>query len=213
MNPATLETWAHGYERRRTGRSTVRQRPVITSLTDIAGQRSIPFIGLVEATVVQAFRRSQLPMQRIRKALEVLAAEGELEHALASLALFTDGANVLYDYAKQARDGQLRLLTVVSSGQIVFHDVIAEYLERIAFDHDRWATELIVPVTPSPLLRVSPSVASGDPIFIKGGAPLSAVYSRWRAGEAVESIATDYDVPVNDINEAIDALWPHKIAA
>jgi hypothetical protein len=30
----------------------------------------IPFIGLVEATVVWAFRRTNLPMQRIREALQ-----------------------------------------------------------------------------------------------------------------------------------------------
>lgn len=213
MNPGTLETWAHGYERQVAGRPTVKQGPVITSVEHAPGQRSIPFIGLVEATVVQAFRRSQLPMQRIRKALEVLGAEGELDHALASRALYTDGANVLYDYANSADDMQLRLLTVVISGQVVFHDLIDEYLKRITFDHDLWATELVVPVTPNPVLRVAPSVAGGDPIFMNGGAPLSAVYSRWRGGESVESIAADYGVPLADINEAIDALWSHQIAA
>ena len=79
-------------------------------------------------------------MQRIRKGLEVLAAQGELEHALASK-------------------------------QIVFHDVIEAYLARISFG-DAWATELIVPVTEHPILRVRPNVAGGDPLFMEGGAPL-----------------------------------------
>ena len=48
---------------------------------------------------------------------------------------------------------------------------------------------------------------------LRRGAPLSAVHSRWRGGESVESIAADYEVPLADINEAIDALWPHQIAA
>jgi len=69
-----------------------------------------PFVGLVEAMVVQAFRRTDLPLQRIRKAFEILASQGELDHALASKKLFSDGANVLYDYATDAHDGQLRLL-------------------------------------------------------------------------------------------------------
>lgn len=161
MNPGTLETWAHGYERQVAGRPTVKQGPVITSVEHAPGQRSIPFVGLVEATVVQAFRRSQLPMQRIRKALEVLGAAGELDHALASRALYIDGANVLYDYANSADDMQLRLLTVVISGQVVFHDLIDEHLKRITFDHDLWATELVVPVT-------------------EPGAQSRSVGSRWR---------------------------------
>lgn len=212
MSPSTLETWAHGYERRPIGRPVVRQGPVITSVRDGDDNRTIPFIGLVEATVVQAFRRSQLSMQRIRRALEVLADQGELQHALASRSLFSDGANVLYDYARREGDGQLRLLTVVSSGQVVFHDLISEYLSRIAFG-DRWATEMLVPVTERPLLRVRPTIAGGDPLFVSGGAPLSAVHSRFAAGEPAESLAEDYGVPVADINEAIGAIWPHALAA
>lgn len=214
MNPKTLETWAHGYERRPKSRKLVKQGPIITSVSPAKDQRSIPFVGLVEATVVEAFRRTGLPMQRIRKALELLAHQGELEHALASSLLFSDGANVLYNYARNEGDRQLSLLTLteVATGQYVFHDVIQRYLTRITFG-DQWATELIVPVTDRPLLRIRPSIASGDPIFLNGGAPLSAVRSRAQAGEKVESIASDYGVPLADINEALHAVWPQTIAA
>lgn len=192
----------------------VKQGPIITSVSPANNQRSIPFVGLVEATVVEAFRRTGLPMQRIRRALELLARQGELEHALASSLLFSDGANVLYDYARRKGDRQLSLLTltVVSTGQCVFHEVIQRYLTRITFG-DKWATELVVPVTERPILRVRPSVAAGDPIFLNGGAPLSAVRSRSQAGETVESIASDYGVPAADINEALCAVWPQTIAA
>ena len=151
-------------------------------------------------------------MQRIRRALEVLADQGELEHALASRSLYSDGANVLYDYARREGDGQLRLLTVVSSGQVVFHDLISEYLSRITFG-DVWATEMFVPVTERPVLRVKPTIAGGDPLFVSGGAPLSAVRSRYVAGEPDAAIAADYGVPLADINEAIGAIWPHALAA
>ncbi len=214
MNAATLETWAHGYERRPSERPVVKQGPIITSVPVVGDHRSIPFVGLVEATVVQAFRRTGLPMQRIRRALELLAHQGELEHALASSLLFSDGANVLYDYARREGDKQLGLLTlaVVDTGQRVFHEVIQQYLTRIGFG-DQWATELVVPVTDRPLLRVRPSVADGDPIFLNGGAPLSAVRSRAQAGEPIKSIADDYGVPVADIDEALRAVWPQTVAA
>ena len=92
--------------------------------------------------------------------------------------MYSDGANVLYSYADQHKDQQLRLLTltVVQTGQRVFHEVIDEYLKRITFG-DEWATELILPVTKRPLLRVMPNVAAGDALFVHGGAPLSAVQS------------------------------------
>lgn len=213
MPPTTLDTWARGYERRPPGRPVVKQGPVITALGTVgADRRTIPFIGLVEAAVVQAFRQTGLPLQRIRRALEVLIKQGELEHALASRKLFSDGANVLYDYAASENDLQLRLLTVVSSGQRVFHEVIQQYLTRITFG-DNWATELILPITTRPLLRVIPDVAGGDPVFVEGGAPLSAVRSRVAGGEPMESVAADYEVPIDDIAESLHAIWPDSRAA
>jgi uncharacterized protein (DUF433 family) len=214
MAPSTLSSWAKGYEHRFPDRATVAKGPVITSVPHRTGVGpTVPFVGLVEAMVVQAFRRTELPLQRIRKALEVLAAEGELEHPLASRRLYTDGAEVLYDYATDAGDGQLRLLTIVSSGQRVFHEVVDSYLQRIHFGDDAWATEVIVPVTRREVLRIRPEVASGDPVFIAGGAPLSAVVSRRRAGDPIDSIADDYGVPADDISEALDAVRAATLAA
>jgi uncharacterized protein (DUF433 family) len=213
MPPSTLTSWARGYQHRFPDRATVAKGPVVTATDRTADGLSIPFVGLVEAMVVQAFRRTELPLQRIRRAIEVLASEGGLDHPLASRRLYTDGAELLYDYAAEAADGQLRLLTVVSSGQVVFHDVIRDYLQRIHFDDDPWATEVIVPVTARPILRVRADVASGDPLFVTGGAPLSAVLSRHRAGESVASIADDYDVPVDDVRDAVHAVRTTQLAA
>ena len=212
MSPSTLNAWARGYRYTRNG-GDIQQGPVVTALPASGGDdRTIPFIGLVEATVVQAFRQTGLPMQRIRRALHVLAREGELSHALASRQLYTDGATVLYDYARNEDDRQLGLLTVVQTGQRVFHDVIRNYLERITFD-DRWPTSLILPITERKLLKVAPRIAGGDPLFLNGGAPLSAVHARALAGEPISSIAADFDVPADEIEEALHAIWPRQAAA
>ena len=210
MSPATLAVWTKSGPQRAMAPSDAQREPVVTALEVEKGdRRRIPFIGLIEATVVQAFRQTGLSMQRIRRALQVLERRGELEHALASQRLFTDGAEVLYDYASYSGDQQLRLLTVVHTGQRVFHEVILEYLKRIDFGDD-WATGLIIPVTKRRLLRVLPDVAGGDPLFVNGGAPLSAVYSRHRAGEPIASIAADFEVPADDIAESLNAIWPAK---
>lgn len=213
MSRSTLRTWSHGNNKTPLIGEPDECGPVNTSLARRKGdRRSISFIGLVEAMVVQAFRKRGLPLQRIRKALEVLSNEGELEHALASRKLYTDGAELLYDYAKRNQDKQLMLLTVVSTGQRVFHEVIDTYLQRITFG-EIWATELVLPVTKRPLLRVIPGVAGGDAIFVNGGATLSAVSSRVRAGEELDSIAADFGTPVDEIREALSAIWPTLSAA
>ncbi len=62
----------------------------------------MPFIGFAEAYVLSVFRRAGVPMQRIRPAVEVLSSGIGVDHALASRRLYTDGAEVLYDYASRA---------------------------------------------------------------------------------------------------------------
>lgn len=77
-----------------------------------------------------------MPLQRVRPALERLNQEMGVQHALASEKLFTDGAEVLFDYADEAGgDGAeaVRELVVVRDGQRVFAPVVDGYLQRIVF--------------------------------------------------------------------------------
>lgn len=197
---STFETWVRGYLRRPTGRKAVHGEPLVTS---VPGEGfTIPFIGLAEGMVLAAFRETGLPLQRIRPALERLRTGNELQHALASDHLYTDGAEVLYDYARAHGDKQLRLLTVVRSGQRVFHEVIERYLKRITYEGG-WAVRLILPTTDEPLLIADPERAFGQPIFIHGGARLADVRGRIRAGEDEAAVAEDYAVPLEDVQAAL----------
>jgi uncharacterized protein (DUF433 family) len=205
---ATFDTWVRGYVRRPTGRKVVRGHALLTSIP--GGRLTVPFVGLAEGVVLAAFRETGLPLQRIRPALERLEQEVGLEHALASKHLYTDGAEVLFDYAEARGDKQLRLLTVVRSGQRVFHDVIRDYLKRIEYDGG-WALRLALPITTEPLLVADPERAFGQPIFIHGGARLVDVIGRIEAGEDPEAVADDYGVPLTDVQAALAA--PTRAAA
>jgi hypothetical protein len=135
---STFATWTHGYRRRPAGRREVVGGPVLTALPR-SGVRApiIPFIGLAEGLVLAAMRRSGVPLQRIRPALERLEEEFGLAHALASQRLYTDGAEVLFDYAESADDPTAaraaRELVVVRNDQRVFNEVVAAYLQRVKF--------------------------------------------------------------------------------
>lgn len=61
---------------------------------------SIPFVGLAEAYTLRAFRAFGVPMQRFKPAIDRLSREVGLDHALASERLYTDGAEVLFDYRR-----------------------------------------------------------------------------------------------------------------
>jgi uncharacterized protein (DUF433 family) len=155
--------------------------------------------------VLAAFRRCRLPMQRIRPAVRILEEQIGLKHALASEKLFSDGAEILYDFAERYDEDEIGSLVVVRSGQRVFRSVVANYLQLISYDDTGWARSLVLPITKRPIVAVDPWRGFGQPLFLHGGAPLENVLARIRAGEPPEDVAADFEVPQEDVQEALRA--------
>ncbi|MDZ7733905.1 MAG: DUF433 domain-containing protein [Acidimicrobiia bacterium] len=202
----TFATWAHGYERRPSGRQAVRGEPILTAVKTPPRHPEIPFVGLVEGMVAAAFRRSGVSMQHMRRALQVLDNEIGIEHALASRQLYTDGASILFDYA--SAEGDDEVLTVVVTGQRVFHEIIRDYLKRITYGTDDWAERMALPITERLVVECDPTRGFGRPLFIRGGAPMDDVLDRFRAGEPLREVARDFDLRPDDVEDVIRASLP-----
>ena len=198
-------TWAEGYERRHPDRPAVKKGPMVTAFPGRRGAPRVPFIGLSEAMVLVAFRRSGLPMQRIRPAVRILQEQIGLEHALARKKLYSDGAEILYDFAERYDEDEIGSPVVIRSGQRVFRQVVDNYLQRINYDDTGWARRLVLPITERPIVAVDPWRGFGQPLFLHGGAPLDNVLARIRAGEPPEDVAADFEVPEEDVQEALRA--------
>jgi uncharacterized protein (DUF433 family) len=206
--PSTLATWAKGYVRRPRGRAEVTGAPVVTFVPpDRSGDPSIPFVGLAETLVLAAVRRSGVPMQRVRPALLTLQDELGLEHALASKKLYTDGAELLFDYGESRRDtpeGRLVLnLVVVRSGQRVFVEVIEAYLRRIDYAPDGYPRLIHVPAYEHADVVVDPMRAFGAPVFERGGARVEDVLGRFWAGESLDELSDEFGVPAEQLEDVV----------
>ena len=205
---STLATWAYGYERRRPGTSAFRAGPVITAVRpERPDEPAVPFIGLAEAYALTAFRKAGVPMQRIRPAIDVLARELGLQHALASRRLYTDGAEVLYDYVRHAGhtpEGEsARELVVVRNNQRVFNEVVDLYLRRIDFAPDGYAQLIRLPQYVAAEVTVDPDHAFGRPRFTRGGASVDDVIDLFRAGEPVNAVADEFGLSRGEVEDAI----------
>jgi hypothetical protein len=130
--PTTL-AWCTRSSRCAKLRATSASPSRITVFPRLGRQATVPFIGFAEAYVLGAFRRAGVPLQRIRPAVDVLRREIGIEHALASERLFTDGAEVLFDYAEQRDEKDLLDLVVVRTGQHQFSDLA----RRLRHDPER----------------------------------------------------------------------------
>jgi uncharacterized protein (DUF433 family) len=201
---STFASWAKGYVRRTPGRRDVHGEAVVTSFRAQPTEPSIPFIGLAEGMVLSAVRQSGVPMQRVRPALAKLQRELGIPHALASKKLYTDGAELLFEY-ENSKDasGVLGQLVVIRNGQRVFAEVIADYLKRIDYHpEDGYARLIRLPQYRSEVV-CDPTRAFGRPIFARGGVRVADVLDRFHAGESLEELSDDYGVPAADLEDAL----------
>lgn len=206
---STFSTWANGYVRRPTdGRSEVKGNAIVTALPRrTPSEASIPFVGLAEGLVLAAIRQAGVPLQRIRPALARLGEEFGVEHVLASKHLYTDGAEVLYDYAQREGDTpearSARQLVAVRKNQYVFNEVVDAYLHRVQFGPDGYAQVIRLPQYREAEIVVDARRGFGQPTFARGGARLEDVIGAFRAGEPLQVVAEEYGVPQSELEDAL----------
>jgi uncharacterized protein (DUF433 family) len=207
----TLTTWIEGYERRPSSGAPVKKGPIVTALPVRGqGQARLPFVGIAEAYVLNAFRRAGVPMQRIRPSIDWLV-NNVGPHALASKDLYTDGAEVLWHFAQQAGEGSpddqvVKGLIVPRSGQYVFKEIVEHYLKQISFGADKFADMIRLPQYGDANVVLDPHRGYGQPVFNKSGAKVVDALGPLRAGETFESVAADYGVSEAELRDALDAI-------
>jgi uncharacterized protein (DUF433 family) len=177
--------------------------PLITALDAPAGAPNIPFIGLVEGLALSAFRRAGVPMQRIRPALERLETEMGLRHALASDRLYTDGAEVLFDYGREASEEKIAQLVVVRNQQRVFAPIVQQYLRHITYGPDHWATRVRLPGYENTPVIVDPKRSFGRPVIQRVRVPVEELVDRWWAGDSIHVLADDFGLKEAEVEDVI----------
>lgn len=185
----------------------VKETPFITAVSAPPGSASVPFIGLAEAYTLHAFRSRGVPLQRIRPALDRLGREFGLAHALASERLYTDGAEVLFEYRDDIGSDVVGDLVVVRHAQPVFRDVIADYLQQVVF-YKGYTQRLPLVGYRDAELYVDPNRGFGQPVFARGGARLADALDLFRAGESLELVAQEFGVPSRQLEAALRASLP-----
>ncbi len=204
---STFQRWVHGDLRARADSRHLLASPVLTAVRSSGRGPVIPFVGLAEGLVLTAMRRAGVPLQRIRPALVRLEAELGLPHALASRRLYTDGAEVLYDYGESGEDEEAaraaRQLVVLRSGQHVLAEVVDAYLRRLQFADDGYVQLIRLPAYQVAEVVVDATRGFGQPIFVRGGARLEDALGLFRAGEQLDVVAQEYGVPLLQLEDAV----------
>ncbi|WP_353647953.1 DUF433 domain-containing protein [Nakamurella sp. A5-74] len=191
--PSTVHRWARGYTYRTpVGQVVTAVEPLITT-TGTGRLPVVPFTGLAETYVLNAFRRSGVPMQRIRPALQELSVEMGIAAALASERLKTDGSELLYHYGVENPDSPMGQLVVIRNRQAVFVEVVEQYLQTITYEQG-WVRSIALPQYRGVEVTVTPDINWGQPTVAQTGVRVADILSRVQAGEDVGSVARDFDL-------------------
>ena len=176
------------------------------------GTPVLSFTNLVEAYVLASLRRKhRIKMRKIRLALSYLEGELGSEHPLATERLESAGGSLFI-----RKYGQL--IDLPESGQTAIEEVLRPYLRRIEHDTAGLA-ERFYPVRRtadafSPkVVVIDPEISFGRPTIAGRGVSVAILVDRFAAGESMADLAEDYDLTLQQIEEAIRYGLPDELAA
>lgn len=202
-------------------RSTVRAwvrgqgdfRPLISRPDAAASELS--FINVVEIHVLSAIRRvHRVPLQRVRRALDYIQEQLGQEHPLAAVEFRTNGIDLFVRWFDEAD----QLVNLSQSGQLAMRRVLEAYLQRVDRDMAGVASRLFPFTRPGHgnghprVVVIDPRMCFGRPSIIDTGVSTEIVAERYKAGESIDDLVSDYGLERQLVEEAIRCELPAKAA-
>jgi uncharacterized protein (DUF433 family) len=195
----TIRSWIFG-QPYQTLREHKRSKPVVRMPDNKKAMLS--FSNLVEMHILDAIRSEhQIPLQKIRPAIDYLEKEFKSEHPLIDHKFETDGLELFIEkYGK--------LINISRSGQIEMKEIIKAYLKRIEYDEKGLVAKLF-PFTRKrhlddpKLIVIDPFISFGRPVVAGTGISTTIIAERYKAGESTDELAGDYHLSKYEIEEAI----------
>ena len=196
----TLRTWVTG--RSYPTKTGVKQStPLILRPDSNYGQLS--FTNLVEAHMLRVIRTvHNVPLDKVRKALDYISKELKTEHPLVEKQFRTDGVDLFIEQFKY-------LVNASRSGQLVMKQVLNNLLNRIEWDERNIAARLFPFTEPNErnstdkILTIDPNISFGKSTITGTGVPTKIVTELYDAGDSLEDIAADYNCTEVQVKIAI----------
>lgn len=195
--PSTVRRWLFGYHQ-----PGHRMAPV---LGPDRQEALLSFLDLIEVIVVAAFRQRDIPLDRLRRAHKFAADVLGLQYPFATLRFKTDGAHVLHQFDAENPDGPLLAL---DRGQWVLPGTVVESIEK--FDYTRTWVARWFPEGKAVPIVVDPRISAGKPTVVHRGVTVETLYRRWKAGQSVEFIAADFQLPRDTIAQVLECVARHE---
>jgi len=202
-----LRGWVAGYP-------GTAAEPIITTEHEVLDNHvALSFINLMEARFIDAFSKYGVHVRSIR----LMAAEAKRvlnhSHPFATDFLFrTDGRKIFIEVAEETGDKKLYDLR---GKNWAFHGLLAAALkEGVVFGESGVARAWHPRPRITPNVVVDPRFAFGQPILEQSATPTRALLDAFHAeGESYEMVANWYQLPVEQVRQAIEFEFQLALAA
>lgn len=158
------------------------------------------FYNLAEAHILSVTVRIHgLPIRSVRNAIQELRTDklSNPDHPLLSREFYTDGKDLFVKTIEST-------INVSRFGQLGLREILDQYLARIERD-DRFNPIKLYPAhQKGRVVSILPTVSSGRPIIDGTAIPVASIWNRYKAGDDIESLADDYEIPESQIAGAVE---------
>jgi uncharacterized protein (DUF433 family) len=198
ISPSTLHWWLEGRKQ-----GTKVYAPVLRP--EPTGSREVTWGEFVEARFLREYRRTlEVPLPSIRAFIADLRSTLDIPYPLATARPWVGpGRRLLLDAQNSAGlPSDLWVAFEPHTGQMLLTHPAESFLERVEFDDDE--TGVVVRVHPdgprSPVV-IDPEIRFGSPTV--QGIPTEALAELVDAGDSIESVAVDFNLPLVSVVAAI----------
>jgi len=150
----------------------------------------VSFLQLAELVVVSRFRQRKVKLNTLRQAHAYACEVLTLEYPFAWLHLKTDGVHVFSDFERTHPDASL--LTLDKKGQLTLPGNVIQALEL--FDYEEEFAARWYPIGRNVPIVIDPRYSAGRPTIPHKRLPIASIYNRWKSGENISFISSDYSL-------------------
>lgn len=201
VSPGTVRNWLYGSS----APSGYEMEPIFGTAKAKRPEQiaRLSFLELSELIVAARFRKLRIKLPRIRAGHDYAKSRWGLEFPFAHLKLTSVGGHILREFEEADPAPGGRFVVLSSPNQYVLPGIIKNELEQFDYSEEDSFAERWYPFGRDVPAVLDPRFAGGK-LTIRGrGVSVDIVSKRWRAGEKVASIASDFKLSPPDIEAVL----------
>jgi uncharacterized protein (DUF433 family) len=195
LRPDRARAWLDGYRR-----GGVQYAPVIRE--ESSGDEVVTWGEFVELGYLREYRRSGVPLQRLRPVIDGLRRGFKTPYPLATARPYVLGKELVLEVQERNDLPQAIAIVIRSGQQIVLADDANRFFRKVEFDPPgQGEVRRLHPAGPASPVVIDPLVRFGRPTV--QGVATERLWELFDAGETADQIAGDYEMPAELVRAAV----------